>query len=186
MVVPDDPEIKTNLTEYVGLIVSSNDTGYTSYYRRVKYTEIDAIRICEALPNCKLSTIDNDKAVFGVITNQENDNYFDADGEPLYDNVDNGFEKSLFDKIRVNSVGEGSIWVTNINGNIENGDYITSSIIPGYGKTQNDDLLHNYTVGKSTMSCDFDINSTSYKTKTIEFNGNSYVAAFIGCTYHCG
>jgi len=185
-VVADDPEIKTNLTEYVGLIVSSNDTGHTSYYNKVKYTGIDAIRICEALPNCKLSTIDNDKAVFGVITNQENDNYFDTDGEPLYDNVDNGFEKSLFDRIRVNSVGEGSIWVTNINGNIENGDYITSSIIPGYGKRQDDDLLHNYTVGKSTMSCDFDINSTRYKTKTIDFNGNTYIAAFIGCSYHCG
>jgi hypothetical protein len=186
LVLADDPEIKTNLTEYVGLIVSSNDTGYTSYYNRVKCTGIDAIRICEALPNCKLSTIDNDKAVFGVITNQENDNYFDADGEPLHDNVDNGFEKDLFDRIRVNSVGEGSIWVTNINGNIENGDYITTSIIPGYGKRQDSEFLCNYTVGKSTMSCYFDINSTSYKTKTIDFNGNTYIAAFIGCTYHCG
>ena len=185
-VVPNDPEIKTNLTEYVGLIVSSNNTGYTSYYNKVKYTGIDAIRICEALPNCKLSTIDNDKAVFGVITNQENEKYFGTDGQPLYDNTDDGFERDLYDRVRVNSIGEGSIWVTNINGNIENGDYITSSIIPGYGKRQNDDLLHNYTVGKSTMSCDFDINSTRYKTKTIDFNGNSYIAAFIGCTYHCG
>jgi len=186
MVVPDNPEIQTNLTEYVGLIISSNDTGYTSYYNGIKSTGIDAIRICEALPNCKLSDKDNDKAVFGVITNQKNDEYFDTDGSPLYDNIDNGFEKSLYDRVRVNSVGEGSIWVTNINGSLENGDYITSSAIPGYGKRQNDDLLHNYTVAKTTMSCDFVLNSPNYKTKNIVWEGNTYIAAFIGCTYHCG
>ena len=37
------------------------------------------------------------------------------------------------------------IWVCNINGNLENGDYITSSIVTGYGELQDDDLLHNYT-----------------------------------------
>jgi hypothetical protein len=186
MVVPDNPEIQTNLTEYIGLIISSNDSGYTSYYNGIKYTGIDAIRICEALPNCKLSDKDNDKAVFGVITNQKNDEYFDTDGSPLYDNIDNGFEKSLYDRVRVNSVGEGSIWVTNINGSLENGDYITSSVIPGYGKRQNDDLLHNYTVAKTTMSCDFVLNSPNYKTKNIVWEGTTYIAAFIGCTYHCG
>ena len=125
------------------------------------------------------------KAVFGVITNQKNDE-FDTDGSPIYDNIDNGFEKGLYDRIRVNSVGEGSIWVTNINGNLENGDYITSSAIPGYGKRQNDDLLHNYTVAKSTMSCDFILNSPNYKTKSVIWEGNTYIAAFIGCSYHCG
>jgi hypothetical protein len=186
MVVPDNSDLKTNLTEYVGLIVSSNDSGYTSYYNSIKSTGIDAINICEALPNCKLSDKDNDKAVFGVITNQKNDEYFDTDGSPLYDNIDNGFEKSLYDRIRVNSVGEGSIWVTNINGNLENGDYITSSAIHGYGKRQNDDLLHNYTVAKSTMSCEFVLNSPNYKTKSVIWEGNTYIAAFIGCSYHCG
>ena len=186
MVVPDNSDLKTNLTEYVGLIVSSNDTGYTSYYNGIKSTGIDAINICEALPNCKLSDKDNDKAVFGVITNQKNDDYFDTDGTPLYDNIDNGFEKGLYDRVRVNSVGEGSMWVTNINGSLENGDYITSSAIPGYGKRQNDDLLHNYTVAKSTMSCDFILNSPNYKTKSVIWEGNTYIAAFIGCTYHCG
>ena len=185
MVVPDNSDLKTNLTEYVGLIVSSNDSGYTSYYNGIKSTGIDAINICEALPNCKLSDKDNDKAVFGVITNEKNDE-FDTDGSPIYDNIDNGFEKGLYDRIRVNSVGEGSMWVTNINGNIENGHYITSSAIPGYGKRQNDDLLHNYTVAKSTMSCDFILDSPNYKTKSVIWDGNTYIAAFIGCTYHCG
>ena len=186
MVVMDKPEIQQNLDDYVGLIISSNDTGCTSYYNGVKYTGIDAIRIDESLPNCKLSDTDNDKAVYGVITNQKNDNYFDTSGNLVYDNTDDGFERDLYDRVRVNSVGEGSIWITNINGNIDNGDYITSSIIPGYGKKQNDDILHNYTVAKSIMSCDFSLTSTRYISKTIEFNGQTYIAAFVGCTYHCG
>ena len=46
--------------------------------------------------------------------------------------------------------------VCNSNGNIENVDYITSSDYLGYGEKQDDDLLHNYTVAKATISCDFD------------------------------
>ncbi len=39
----------------------------------------------------------------------------------------------------VNSVGEGCIMVVNSNGNIENGDYITSYDYLGYGERQDDD-----------------------------------------------
>ena len=55
----------------------------------------------------------------------------------------------------INSVGEGAIWVSNKNGTLENGDYISSSTVPGYGAKQADDLLHNYTVAKITCDCDF-------------------------------
>ena len=58
-------------------------------------------------------------------------------------------------RLVVNGVGEGCIWVSNYNGNLENGDYIVSSPIPGLGMKQNDDLLHNYIVAKITMDCDF-------------------------------
>ncbi len=47
----------------------------------------------------------------------------------------------------------------NSNGNIENGDYITSSDYLSYGIPQDDDILHNYTVSKATISCDFILNS---------------------------
>ena len=88
--------------------------------------------------------------------------------------------------VRVNGLGEGAVWVTNINGPIANGDLICSSIVPGYGRKQNDDLFHNYTVAKATMSCSFDLNNDNkYKCKTIEYNGTTYIAAFIGCSYHC-
>jgi len=46
--------------------------------------------------------------------------------------------------------------VTDINGNLESGDYITTSSVAGYGQKQDDDILHNYTVAKITMDCDFE------------------------------
>ena len=45
------------------------------------------------------------------------------------------------------SIGDELILVCSQNGNIENGDYITTaSGSGGYGCKQNDDILHNYTV----------------------------------------
>ncbi len=37
------------------------------------------------------------------------------------------------ERMIVNLLGEGAIWVCNSNGNIENGDYITPSDYLGYG-----------------------------------------------------
>ena len=59
----------------------------------------------------------------------------------------------------INSIGEGGIFVINSNGNIENGDFIQSSDYLGYGERKDDDILHNYTVGKSTIDCDFKLDS---------------------------
>jgi hypothetical protein len=83
----------------------------------------------------------------------------------------------------VNSVGEGGIWVCNSNGNIENGDYISSSDYLGYGEKQDDDRLLNYTVAKATINCNFELDTNYYKCIEIE---NGLRAAFIACTYHCG
>ena len=81
------------------------------------------------------------------------------------------------------------IWVCNSNGNIENGDYITSSDYLGYGEKQDDDLLHNCTVGKATIDCDFKLDSNLYNCFEIEEldeNGNKLRIAFIAISYHCG
>ena len=87
------------------------------------------------------------------------------------------------ERLIVNSLGEGALWVCNSNGNIENGDYITSSDYLGYGEKQDDDLLHNYTVAKATIDCDFQLDSPYYNCLEIE---NGLRIAFISCTYHCG
>jgi hypothetical protein len=185
--VPDNTDIKTNVKDYVGLIVCSNDTGYTSYNTQTneKYVGAAAISINECLPNITLATKDCDKSVFGVISNQKDNASTNTDGTQEYDETTE-WSTDLHDRVRVNSIGEGAIWVSNINGSLENGDYITSSIIPGVGRRQDDDLLHNYTVAKATMSCDFKLNTPKYKSETFQFDGTTYTKAFIGCTYHCG
>ena len=59
-------------------------------------------------------------------------------------------------RYHINSLGEGGIWVTNKNAPIiENGDYITTSTIPGYGQKQSTEQLSNYTVAKITCDCNF-------------------------------
>ena len=89
------------------------------------------------LPICELSSVENDQRVFGIVSNKESDNK---------------------ERIHINSVGEGGIWVCNKNGNISNGDYITTCSIPGYGAKQSDNILYNYSVAKITCDCNFKIN----------------------------
>ena len=130
------------------------------------YSEIDkdGITIEDAIPVIQLSRIRKDKRVFGVL------------GDP---------KRSTNNKNRliVNSIGEGAICVSNTNGNIENGDYIQSSDLLGYGEKQDDDLLHNYTIAKATMDCNFELDSPYYQCYEIE---NGVRVAFIACSYHCG
>jgi hypothetical protein len=141
--------------------------------------------INEALPTVSLSTMRNQKSVFGVISDAEDPN--DVAREYVMGNWGSVYEKRSDDnRLIINSLGEGGIWVCNINGNLENGDYITTCEIPGYGMKQDDDLLHNYTVAKITMDCDFTLNNGTYRCEEFVHEGTTYRKAFVGCTYHCG
>ena len=124
----------------------------------------DGIAIEDAIPVVALSRKKKDKRVFGVF---------------------GATKRSTNDKNRliVNSIGEGAICVSNTNGNIENGDYLQSSDLLGYGEKQDDDLLHNYTIGKATIDCNFELDSPYYQCHEIE---NGVRVAFIACSYHCG
>ena len=82
-----------------------------------------------------------------------------------------------------NSIGEGAILVTNANGNLENGDYITTGEDEGYGIKQDDDVLHSYTVAKITENMDF---SDTSRVKEVVLNGITRKVCLVGCTYHCG
>jgi hypothetical protein len=200
--VPIDSDMKTNLQKYIGLIVSSADEGYYAVnpITKQEYYGKDAITISEALPKIKLTTIDKDKAVWGVVTNIKNDNrgsdgnWIEDDNTEWSDRIDDG------SFVRVNGVGEGALWVSNIYGNIENGDYICSSSIPGYGRKQDDDVLHNFTVAKATCSVNFSdplletkfniryLLSNGQQVSKIEYNDietDKYISVFVGCTYHC-
>lgn len=71
--------------------------------------------------------------------------------------------------------------MTNINGDVEAGDYITSSNISGYGQEQGENLLHSYTLGKSIEDVDWDS-----VTEVVEHEGVSYKAYLIGVVYVSG
>jgi hypothetical protein len=171
-------------TDKVGLILVSDGT----YCETIDPNDPSntTISINEALPKVKLSQSRNDKRVFGVISDKEEE---DLNTREMV--VAGRFatllpKKENDHRLIINSVGEGAIWVCNINGNLENGDYITSCEIPGHGMRQENDDLANYTVAKITCDCDFDLNSTIYKCEELVFNNTIYRRALVGCTYHCG
>ena len=135
-----------------GLIVSSDQNKYIKMSGGIEAGS-NAITMNESLPIVSLSTTTNDKKCFGVISASEDP----ETREEIHGNFGSIFEKEKGDtRVYINSVGEGAIWVTNINGSLESGDYITTSNVAGYGQKQDSDSLKNYTVAKITMDCDFD------------------------------
>jgi hypothetical protein len=137
-----------------GLIVCATGKYFSLMDQFDDTSEQDHIQINESLPIIKLASEDNDKSVFGVISYTEDPNKTrkcqTGRFVSLYDEV-LGDKKRLY----VNSLGEGAVWICNINGPFQNGDLITTSNLPGYGKKQNSTTFENYTLGKITMDCDF-------------------------------
>ena len=132
-----------------GLVVSSNQNKYMNLNGKLT-TGLNAITSSESLPIVSLSNIAYDKSVFGVVDNVE------AIGSTTRTSEYTKGPKELGDnRVIVNSVGEGALWVVNTNGPLIAGDYITTSNIVGYGQKQDDDTIKNYTVAKITMDCDF-------------------------------
>ena len=229
----------SSIDEYTGLIVCASQDAYIKMSGGIAYGQ-DAITMNESLPVVSLSKTMKDKRCFGVISSME---------DPEQRKEANGNFVSLFTKekgdtrVFINSVGEGAMWVVSgrhgVGGALESGDYITTSNITGYGCLQDDDLLHNYTVAKITMNCNFvppkvpkmvikrddkgenvlddngllqwtqmlnDDGAVVYEDKyliryilpdgtvlteeeymeCIENDADVYIAAFVGCTYHCG
>ena len=123
---------------YEGLIVSADTNTYYD----------NSIQINEAIPIVSICKKTMDKACFGVVSTKEDTNDYSYN---VYITREDGDVRA-----KINAIGEGGIWVSNINGNLESGDYITTSnTLPGYGQKQDDDILHNYTVAKITTDCDF-------------------------------
>jgi hypothetical protein len=136
---------------YEGLIVVADKNAYESVNGEKRRGK-EAITTNEAVPFLTLSKKVRDKRCFGVISASEDpDKREQRFGNFVSIHPKEGGDTFIF----VNSLGEGAIWVTNVNGALESGDFITTSNVPGYGMKQDDDILHNYTVAKITMDCDF-------------------------------
>jgi hypothetical protein len=207
--------------ELEGLIVSSDQNKYIKMSGGIEVGS-NAITTNESLPVVSLSNVATDKKCFGVISASEDpEERSDAFGSFV-----TPYEKEKGDtRVYINSVGEGAIWVSNIGGNLEAGDYITTSNVAGYGQKQDGAGLMNYTVAKITMDCDFEPVTQSiqhikkdetgenildehgqiqwedhatetekaYKIRYLDVSGAQtdsanvvHIAAFVGCTYHCG
>jgi len=136
-----------------GLVVSANKNKYVSLNGSLT-TGTHAIKSSEALPVVSLSNVANDRSVFGVV------DHFEQSGttrsQTYGATVIRQDKESGDNRVIVNSLGEGAIWVANTNGNVVSGDFLTTSHLPGYAQRQSEDFRCNYTVAKSTMDCDFE------------------------------
>ena len=149
-----------------GMIVSV--TGET----RTRQTDAGEISFSSTLPTVQLSNTPNDSTVFGVFILES----------PL--GAEHWYAAEVQDGDRfgiVNALGEGRVWVTNVNGDIHAGDYVTTSPIAGHGQRQDDDLLHSYTLGKAIEEVDW-----SQVTSTIEFDGRTYKVYPLAVVYTSG
>ncbi len=147
-----------------GIIVSL--TGKTERRRR----EDGSTSLSSTLPTVKVSAKPKDKAVFGVIVSDgplPEGHWYKGDGQDHFGVV--------------NALGEGRVWVTNRNGEIEAGDYITTSDISGHGQLQDDDLLHSYTLGKAIETVDWE-----QVSETTEYDGKTYKRYLIAVVYTSG
>jgi hypothetical protein len=154
------PQNNTNSSMF-GLIVYSTGK-YMNIDNNLKPTIIDSLPICE------LCTIENDPRVFGVISDEADDNKDRKVGYGIFGTYQDKTNKNE-KRIHINGVGEGAMWVCNKNGNVSNGSYITSSAVGGYGMKQESNQLLNSSVAKITCDCNFNLNPiVKQKVKVIE------------------
>lgn len=188
--LPKNNKIK-KYKDKIGMIVIA--TG--DYFNLSSSKEQYMPTINEALPIVDLSKRAYDKRVFGVISNIENGNQREYIQGCFVTVMD---KKKEDIRLIINSLGEGGMWVCNANGNLENGDLIASSNIPGLGMKltrkgiiesgigPDDLLIFQYIVATITQDCNFDLNSKKYKCEELKYKDKIYRKAFVGCTYHCG
>ena len=128
------------------------------------------ISLSSTLPTVAISTKAKDKAVFGVIVPES----------PLPE--DHWYENQEGERFGVvNALGEGRVWVTDFNGQVQAGDYITTSFVQGYGQLQDDDLLHSYTLGKAIETMEWD-----QVAETVQHDGKTYKRYLIAVVYTSG
>ena len=151
--------------DLIGMIVYS-----TGKYCNLK-NEYDT-KIDEAIPIVKVCKRKYETRIFGVIGGFDRKPIFKI-GNLQFINPDMNFPRVI-----VQSSGEGLIWICNYNGNLKNGDYITSSPIEGLGMRQANNMCFNYTIGKITCDVDF------CRCKRIKFKNKLLRRALVGCVYH--
>lgn len=134
-----------DIDECIGLLVSN-----TNRFYNFDFTQSPTIQ--NTLPTIKLTTIEKDPTILGVISGCENfEREYDYGAFKTVSPQTDGINRVI-----VSTSGIGSMWVIDKNGTFKNGDFITSSGICGYGMKQTPfDVRYNYTWGKILMDCNF-------------------------------
>jgi hypothetical protein len=159
-----------------GQIVSANKNKYVSLNGPLT-TGLQAIKSSESLPVVSLSNVVNDRTVFGVVDHIENDESVRSQESGI--GIVTQHKELGDNRVVVNSLGEGAIWVVNTNGNLVSGDYITTSNVAGYGQKQDDsDTLYSYTVAKITMDCDFNPQDVPIRVIKKDENGQNILDSY--------
>jgi len=168
--ITENQSILDNIDDYIGLVVISTGT-YNSIIPDDTENDpsTDVIDVNDAQPIVELSNKVRDKRVYGVISNVETKDTERKYGAGIFMSVVN--KKIEKQRLFINSVGEGGMKVCNENGNISNGDLLTTSSKEGLAMKQSDGIVKNYTIGKSTQDYIF-TSDTDYK--------------LIGVVYYCG
>jgi len=116
--------------------------------KEVRFKRCDGVS--SIVPEISQTTIPCDKRVMGVYNvylGCENCDHW------VYKE---GYTTQKFNWATVNSLGEGLVKVKeNELGNIEIGDLLTTSDVPGFAMKQGDDIVHNYTLGKAAENIDW-------------------------------
>lgn len=100
------------------------------------------------LTSVSVSTQPNQKAVAGVFVTYADFDEFTPNALRPGADGDYNTIKDHFDYGIMNALGEGFVLVCGQGGNLETGDLITTSSLPGVGMKQSDDIVRNYTVAK--------------------------------------
>lgn len=110
--------------------------------------------VCRSGENIQFTNTGNDKTVHGVISDikTDTDNY----------------------ELLIEHSGLGNAWVINTGSTINAGDYITTSNVTGYGMLQDSAFCMNYTLAKSTIECDFTLQTTPIKQKIRRLQDKTY------------
>lgn len=134
-----------NINECIGMLVSNTNT-----YYNFDFTQSPTID--QSIPTIQLCKKQQDPTIVGVISGCEN---FSRE-------YDHGVFKTVYrqedgvNRVIVSTNGLSSMWVTDINGSFNNGDFITSSNIPGYGmKQMPPNIQYNFTWARIMQDCDF-------------------------------
>ncbi len=173
----DQPELFGK--EYIGRVVVA--TGRIATRTSILNSKVERIKkgsagvhVNDSWPVVELSSSYKQKSVFGVISG-EKIFHKTADAYPV------GPHRQRW--LGVNQVGEGAVLVDDTHGDIENGDYLVTSHIPGFATKQEDDLMRSCTLAKTTMDMRFD-EYDKVRTMTRE-DGTIVRFALVACTYHC-